>query len=289
MFSTLMDIINSITGSFRKDVAYKHLDHTMHSLQDEVLPAFDTIIKTKNLQAVKKNNLLTLTYKGCNIVASDNYKALEKMRESFSYIAKQDKVIKNIIDRDLQDVVSSKSSTAKSAAIIKMLNDLASMNAFVLDLLYVVLTEEKSSFLPKIKFKRVKEGIPAFQDLFKVYGFEFDKFLENLPRVSDEVLPTEGVADNSMVDIMLSKTGKMIKLPTTGFMGNPIYHIRMWLVDRDAKKYESLKVKKQLIELKLMELKLEEEESSDPHLSKQIKYYEEKLSDIEYSIEKLEK
>ena len=62
----------------------------------------------------------------------------------------------------------------------------------------------------------------------------------------------------------------------------------MWLIDRDIAKLEALKDKKRLIELRIMELKIEEKSGEDGDLSKQIEYYEDKLANIEYKIEKLE-
>ena len=188
----------------------------------------------------------------------------------------------------MQDTLINKTMNAKSAAIVKVLQDLASMNSYMLDLLYFLILDEKLTNLPKIKLKRIKEDIPKFTEMFKVYGFKLKTIIEEIHKVSEEPLP-EDKTRIDVIDALLNNTGKLVDLPVSGFVNNPIYHFRMWLVDRDIKKYESLKEKKQLIELRLMELKLEQEDDSDPNLTKQVKYYEEKLADIEYSIEKFEK
>ena len=70
-----------------------------------------------------------------------------------------------------------------------------------------------------------------------------------------------------------------------GFIGNPIYHIRKFLVDLEVNKYEKLKDEKRLVELKPQKLKLEQANKNDPNLDKQIKYYEDKLEKIELRIE----
>lgn len=288
MIANLIDTIQSFVYSTRKDVAYTFLDHIMRNMNEELLPSFDAIIATKNLDVIKKNKIFPIVYKNANIVASDNYKALEKMRESFTYISKQHSNLKTLIDRDMQDTLINKTMNAKSAAIVKILQDIAAMNSYMLDLLYYLIVDERITNLPKIKLKRIKEDIPKFTEMFKVYGYNFGTLIEEVRKVSDEPLP-EDKTRIDVIDAILNNNGKLVNLPAAGFVNNPIYHFRMWLVDRDVKKYESLKEKKQLIELRLMELKLEQEDAHDPNLSKQVKYYEEKLADIEYSIEKFEK
>lgn len=288
MIAKLIETIQSFVYSTRKEVAYEFLDRLMINMKEELLPSFDAIIASKNLDVVKKNKLFTTIYKNSGIVASDNYKALEKYKECFAFIAAQHGSLKNLIDRGMQDTLINKTMNAKSAAIVKLLQDLAAMNSYMLDLLYFVILDEKLTNLPKIKIKRIKEDIPKFTEMFKVYGFKLKTIIEEIHKVSEEPLP-EDKTRIDVIDALLNNTGKLVDLPVSGFVNNPIYHFRMWLVDRDVKKYESLKEKKQLIELRLMELKLEQEDDSDPNLSKQVKYYEEKLADIEYSIEKFEK
>jgi len=72
----------------------------------------------------------------------------------------------------------------------------------------------------------------------------------------------------------------------TNFKYNPIYHIRKFLVDVELNKLESLKDKKRLLELKLLELKNKlKDNPNDEKLKKQIEYYEKKLAKTEEKIE----
>lgn len=289
MFSTLLETITSFIGTYRKEIAVKYLDYILASTENLVLPTFAEVIDSENLPIVKKNTFFTTIYKNCGILASDNYDALVKMGQSFQGIVNNRIGLKQLVNKHLQDTLTSKAMSAKSAAIITLLHDLNSLNTYMLDLLYFILTDEKKSDLPKVKFKRIKEDAPTFIQLYKVYGFNFKDIIEDIEKISDEIVPTKQEVSDAINNMLLMKTGKLITLPQQNFVGNPIYHFRMWLIDRDSRRIESLRLKKQLIELRLMELKLNQEGTSDPNLSKQIKYYEEKLADIEYNIEKYEK
>jgi hypothetical protein len=69
------------------------------------------------------------------------------------------------------------------------------------------------------------------------------------------------------------------------FVGNPIYHLRKFLVELELAKLERLKDKKRLLELKLLELKNElNNKPNDPKLQKQIEYYENKINQVDEKI-----
>jgi len=72
----------------------------------------------------------------------------------------------------------------------------------------------------------------------------------------------------------------------TNFIGNPIYHIRLFLVDLSLMRLENLKEKKRLLELKLLELKSRQAGHNDEKLKKQIEFYEEKLNKLDMKIRK---
>jgi hypothetical protein len=71
---------------------------------------------------------------------------------------------------------------------------------------------------------------------------------------------------------------------TKNFIGNPIYHLRLFLIDLDSLRLERLKDEKSLLELRILELKSSD---TDGKLKKQISYYENKLNKLDMKIRKL--
>ena len=289
MISSLVDTIKGFFTNLKKDKVISYVDYLFNHINASVIPAFDTIIKSKNLEAVKKNKFLPMIYRAANIKASDNYKALEQLRAIFVEISEQESKIVKLVN-DLPDVMTSKAMKMKDAAVVTILRDLTSMTSYTLDLLYYIIVDESVSDLPKIKFKRIQEGMANYVSLLNAYGKNFKKTIEDVKNVSDEVIEVrENIEkDMALLEQVASNTGKLVNLPTRNFVGNPIYHFRMWLVDKEVQNYEALKVKKEMIELKVHELQLEQQGSRDKDLSKQIAYYENKLAGIEYKIEKFE-
>ena len=72
----------------------------------------------------------------------------------------------------------------------------------------------------------------------------------------------------------------------TNFIGNPIYHLRLFLVDLSLMRLENLKEKRNLLELKLLELKSAQNGQDTSKLKKQIEFYEEKLNKLDLKIQK---
>jgi len=73
-----------------------------------------------------------------------------------------------------------------------------------------------------------------------------------------------------------------------GFIGNPIMHLRLLFVDLTALRLEAMKDKRKLLELRLLELRsFNNDGSTNPKLSKQIAFYEDKLNKLDMKIDKL--
>lgn len=290
MISEILSIFSSFTGAMKKEAVYDYTEFLFTSINDEVLPAFQVILADKSIDVISKNTTLKNFAQMADLKSSNNYKTLEKMEDLFKTISKTQKQVKDLVNKHCSEVITNKDLKAKDAAIVKFLTDLYTLTSYTLDFLYFIIVDEKHSELPKIKFKKIREGLPNYITLFKAYSKFYTTMLEDIAAIDDETLKTDlDVVQQQMKEMILAKKSKLVSFPLSNFIGNPIYHIRMWRVDKEIEKLEALKTKKQLVELKITELRLEKDGGKDKNLSKQIKYYEDKLAGIEYKIEKIEK
>ena len=290
MLSEILSIFGSFTGAMKKEAVQEYTDFLYTSINDEVLPTFTTILADKTLDVISKNVTLKNFAQMADLKTTNNYKTLEKMEDLFKTISKTQKQVKDLVNKHCSEVITNKAMKTKDAAIVKFLTDLYTLTSYTLDFLYFVIVDEKHSELPRIKFKKIREGLPNYITLFKAYSKFYATMLEDIAAIDDETLKTDlDVVQQQMKEMILAKKSKLVSFPLSNFIGNPIYHIRMWRVDKEIEKLEALKTKKQLVELKITELRLEKDGGRDKNLSKQIKYYEDKLAGIEYKIEKIEK
>jgi hypothetical protein len=291
MIAIIANYFDSMFHTVKKEDVLKNLENTLSILNDEVVPALDGVISNAGkYDLLLNNNILKSVANTSGIKVKDNRDLLVKIKGLLVNITKSGGDLTKIVEEDLSDIITDKTGTVKDIAIIKVVSDIGSLAMFTLDLVYFVLTNNgtSDSNYPKIKFNNIRNGVPAYSASLKSYLGNFAAIVKDLPKVASVPAKVE-TSKISMLERLAGKSGKLINLPNTqGFVGNPIYSIRMWLVDREISKYESLKDKRKLLDLKLMELKVQESGDENPKLRKQIEYYEDKISKVEYQIAQVE-
>lgn len=287
MISSLKDLVLRLNTTIARKDVMKNVELIFSSISEDVIPSLKEL--EENIDKVSKDKLLKLKNLAAmaGIKHKDHKDIITKILVTYTSIQKEYTTFLDLVNKELSEVITNKTITAKDAVILRIISDIASMNSYVLDFSYYLLINDKETNLPKYKLKSINDGSVPFSSLYKVYSNNIHKLLQDVYKTSDNKLDVED--ESGMNEVMLSKTGKLVVLPqASGFINNPIYHFRIWLTDREMNKYESLKDKKRLIELKVLELKLKQSNGNEPELSKQIEYYEEKLSKTEHAIERIE-
>lgn len=286
MLEGILQAFNLVDKVIKKENVLKANNTVMGIIQEEVLPVLKELnsIKSKKLE---KSEILDLVKNIIKIQKGKTKDFLKELEALFLSIDSNRKVIEEIIVTHASSNITDKAMSAKDSAIVKLVDDLTSLTLYSLDLVVCMLSDANNTAFPKIKFKQLKEGMTEFVKLFLDYSNNLEDVLETVVTLDDTVLSSK--TNKSILEAFFARSKfKFPSVVSNGFINNPFYHIRMYFVDRDMAKLDALKDKKKLIELRIMELKLENKHSSDPDLEKRIEYFEDKLAGIEYSIAKLE-
>lgn len=288
MFSTILEAVTPKFTSLNKKAVLKSKTFLFNSLENEVLPALDVFISS-NIKALSKNKFLSNSFSLMGIKSSNSLDGVKELRDMFqdimSYEQKMDKLILN-----MNNVLLDKNTSLKDGTIVRVIEDLTFMSLYVLDFLYYSILDESDTNFTKKKIEVIKNELPEFIKLVKYYNKNIKNILDEILELPDVPVSISQTDSSSMLDTFLKKIKKISFIPTAnGFVGNPIYHFRMWLVDREIRKYEALKDRKEALELRLMELRYQESGSTDENIKERIAYFEEKISKIEYEIAKIEK
>lgn len=289
------NFINSIVSFFsngyhtiKRDDVIRLLEDSLNNYETNVLPSIDSLIDSKELKEIKSSLVLHELALACDMQQKDASNVLNKLKLSFENIVKNKRVIFTLIERGMSPVSTDRSIKAKDAAIVRLVSDLETMGLYMMDLLNIVVIGNSDTSLPPIRIKEIKNNIPTFGELYKSYGDI--KTFNNLLKEIDDMSTVSLDISNSDVEAISYALGseKAPALPLAkGFVGNPFYHIGMYMVDRDFKKADELELKAKLISLRLLELKQRQERAPTDELSKQIDVYEEELANLEYKIAKL--
>ena len=206
-----------------------------------------------------------------------------------------DYLLKEISDA-VNDVVVSGALTAYKANLLRSVAHYYFMVRFALDLanfFYVVEAEESGMDLGKdykLNNKQkefIVKNLWIYARMVAVYGQDHEEFKDKLSKIDEITLPKDQVDD--VVDIYNADKVDMFNNLPNGFIGSPIYSIRLVFAQWEADRYKNLKDKKKLLELRFLHLKLMKEQSqSDINMEKEIEYLQKRITDIDYKLAKIE-
>lgn len=260
----------------------------MDNINKFVLPGIESIISS--VDNIPNNTKLTQL--GVDLGLGRDRKAiLVGLRDFFTRAETCLHTMSRVINKDFPDLITAKTTSFKVGTVMRVLTDISSMSIFCLDVIYYAISETDK--MDKAYLNQITKNYSSFCSLFLTYNKEIENITKNAPAISNEIISLDAPA--GMSDILAKKSGAMVRLPDglkgQQFVNNPIYHIRLWLVDRDIEKYNANKDKKEMLELKVLSLKMakNDPDANTDKLDKQIAYYEEKISDLNYKIERFEK
>jgi hypothetical protein len=286
----LLTFINSIgsTTIQKKDVL-DNLKNTHKAITSLVIPTIEQIGDVYNLDHIEKSDLLVSLALTAGYKTKSGKDTLKALKSSFSGLSKGMSKLEDLIDDEFEELITDSSLTVRGSLILKTVEDINSITSYILDFLYLVISKDiTDSNYSTRRVKGVKSLVVTLGHSLSVYGSDYSKYLKMVEKSSDMDM-TKDKAKLSSLHNLVKKSGKLPKVANTnGFTGNPIYHGLKWLGDRKVKKYETLQEKKILIELKIAELKMEEEGETNSTISNQIKYYEDQLEKTEYQIKQIE-
>lgn len=194
------------------------------------------------------------------------------------------KLAETIYERD----IISEGLTAKKAVILRAVDSVSFISRFSVDLLnYIYVKEtaftEQSKDLPisdtssviPANEKHININIGKFALLVSSLGIptkDYSKILNELPEVIINSKTEEG-----LIGLYGNRLDPFNNALLSGFVGNPIYHIRMQIAEWQASRYKATKDLKKALELRALNLKLLLEDHPDPAIEKELIYIQSRI------------
>lgn len=284
----LTELWNEITSIFTNDKFARIKSKTeatftavVYEIENGILPILDNYQDPKNkaiLDNLKNSNTFKIIKEGLKV--NDPSKLLVELEVYFKDILTNQSKIVSSINTILSDSVNEKTITFKQYEMMNYIDDMYSNTYFTTELLYILIRDEKNSMLSQKQVIKLLKQLPSFK--LKVLNKVTVK--DALATISNS--SAESIYDRNFADAPDSI--KMSGIKVSNFIGNPIFSFRKWLVDKDIDKAKALEDTKNLIELRLLELRNQAAgESDNEGLRKQIEYYEDKLAEVDSKISKL--
>lgn len=207
--------------------------------------------------------------------------------------------LQGVLDKYLERDVLSEAMTVRSAFIIRSASNMSMVTRYMMALLNYLYTVEAhhldSSLEPgleisKAEMKYVEQSFTRFVKLFSEYSLEpkdYRALVDRLPEVFVNAATQQAVSGLYQG----VKFDPFEQYGLSGFVGNPIYRVRLLIARWQNDRYESAKAKKQQLELRLLYLQMKKNGDSDPVLSNEIERlqtriegYDRYLREVEESV-----
>lgn len=204
--------------------------------------------------------------------------------------------LQSILDSSLEKDIISEGLTVRKAFIIRSASNLSLLTRYLMALLNYLYTVEAKHFdvslepgleISKAEMKYVDQNFARFVRLLSEYSVpskDFQKMLEVLPEVFLSQA-TQGAVQGMYKSHDLDP---FEQYGVSGFVGNPIYRVRLMIAKWQNDRYESAKAKKQQLELRLLYLQMQVDKAKDPSVVKEIERLQSRIEGYDRHLREVE-
>lgn len=296
----LYDYLKKLLPRLDKNKITEDIRITLAELDNICIPSYTNAadqMKVQKLKSKTNADLSTVFYRNFDFngipkqsnIISDIEVRLEYIRDNTLYIQEQ-------IEAILENDVITEGLTVKKAILIRAASAFSFLSRYSMDLLNYILIQEainaNEELLDDMKAtpamtSHIDANIAKFARLLSDYGVptkDFSKLVSEVPEImlnSKNIKSIQGIYKDKELDPFTS--GHM-----SGFVGSPIYSIRLMVAEWQANRYKANKEKKILFERRLMHLRLLKEEKSNPKIESEIIALQSRVDSIEQYIRDVE-
>ena len=294
----IIDFIKSLLPRMNKSSILEDMRITNTELDTIVIPSYSAgtaHFKSNKIKSPVIKDLANVFYRNATLIGGkksslveDIYRQLPNLKENSEYIQSQ---IELLLEKD----ILSQGLTAKKAILIRAAESISFISKYSLDLLnYIYVNEaielntevEEAFKLSPVAIKHIKDKIADFALLLTEYSAPNDKLANAITSIPEVIV-------NSKTASAVSGVYKDTDLdPFSGYANNftynPIYHLRMCIAESQAARYKANKEKKKVLELRLLHLKMLNEDKQDPKIEQEIEYNQSRVDKIERQMKEIE-
>lgn len=303
MSLNISGFIKKILPSFDKSDLESDLEISLKSISlvQETYTNIEQVLKVTKLHAPKTKDLVKEFYKELDVskykvklassknMASDTLTLFKNIKINGDYLLKE-------ISDTVNDVIVSHALSAYKANILRSVAHYYFMNRYALDFANYIYIQEaqetdielsKDYSLNKKQVEFIEKNLWVYARLVSIYGMDHELFKSKILLIPEITLDKNNI-EEIVASIDTDKVDLFNNLPAN-FIGSPIYAVRLIFAQWEADRYRSLKDKKKLLELRFLHLKLlQEQKQTDVNVEKEIEYLQKRITDIDYTLSKIE-
>lgn len=301
MSLNLIGFVKSLLPSFQKSDVETDMEISLEHIPViiENYSSLGVVIKDAPIQNKQSKDLLKTIYKDLDkakVKLSRNNNIGQDMVTLMSNAKVNGDLILKEISDSINDTIMSQALTAYKINLLRCVPHYYFMTRYALDLLNFLYIKEiehakletgKGYAINKKQEEFLVKNAWMFSRLISLYGSDPDHFKKQSESLSNVTVPKDAV-EEVVQQFSSDKLDIFNNLPN-GFIGSPIYSIRLVFAQWEADRYRSLKNKRKLLELRLLHLKLQKEQGiSDSNIESEIIYLQQTVTDMDFKLTKIE-
>lgn len=302
MSLNIIEFVKKLLPVVKKDDVESDLEISIEALED-----IQAIYSDLNSYIQK----VGIKSKDVKKVIDEIYKELDKAKPSLKLSSRKSfaadfltlltniKQNANVIQSELEKNISESTVTgaleAYKANLLSAVAHYRFMTKYAIDLANYIYTKDtseeevpKDSLLNSAQIKEVENNCWIFGKLITGYGQPQEVFTKKLQNIAQVNISKDD--NDSLLEHYAHSGGvELIDGLPQGFIGSPIYTIRLVFAQWEADRYREIKDKKKLLELRHYYLsQLKENGQADISVEKEIEYLQKRITKLDYKLSKIE-
>lgn len=293
----IINFIKSLLPRFKSDRVVEDARITEAELNNIAIPSYQDAengLKTKDFKSKQVQEYTKLIKRNLKSNNSDNI--ITVILNALENVSKNHKHLQKMVENDFEEEVLIDGITVLKLNVIRILGLNAFCSTYALKLLnyiYVLETQELNADDRYVKDSLSAGDIAWLDKHFLDFCFAlnvcsrdekaFTKVLDSIPDVVLGVDPEAALA--TLGD---SKTDPFNTGMVAGFNGSPIYFVRLIVAEYQANRYKEKKELKTILELRLLNMKRNQDKKFDAALEKEILYTQARIDSLSDYIRKAE-
>lgn len=294
----ILQFVQSMLHRFDKKTLDEDLDRLRKELRDTTLPPYESASKfMKNWEfgdaELKKFDTnfvrqIDSRFKGNSIEVT--YEILNRAMENIATLEK-------LVDKYYSNDIARSAMTFNKAILLQYIEAVSFASKYARKHLINVLTIEVGVLrdnkmvgneLTKAEMYWLINHRPMFITTLKALDIPARDLAKDMESIPDIAINTEDDSTGAVIAAVGKRKLDPFGLGFIGVAMNPIYHIRMMVVEYQVAQYESAKEEKLMLEYQIRDLENSKAGKNDPKIEKAIEYTRDRIQKLDYKIAKLE-
>lgn len=274
LFNTFRSLVNGSSGKsvLEKAVVIRSAGDVFDNIANNTIPALEYLCESYDEEINNdKSGFTKSVYESTHRIFKHRVKDVPSdqrnkyissffiIKDVFTDLTNNKDRILSTLNNNLQQFIGTETTTIKDMTIINFLDCVNYANNVCLD--FIIYSIFVSSGEAKELHKNLRDRVVSstssfFLNLAKLDMENVNKFLKELPKNSS--IAMKNVEDSPVEDVVTATKENGEHIETNGldnFVGNPIYHVRLWIADYKHERYKQNLIKKEIILGKITQIR----------------------------------